>query len=496
MRVTDGQLVERARNGDQEAFGDLVGRYRDMVYGLGYHLTRDFEAARDLAQEAFVQAYLKLGQLREPERFSGWLRQIATNAHRGQRRRPEVSTVSLEEAGDIADTRHASEVEVVLREALGRLREPERLVVTLHYVNGYSHAEIAGFLGVRPATVKTRLARARQHLRTEAMAMVEDAFEQHALPPEFRDNVVQAVEGLVSGFAKILPRDVEELIGRLQGDSREAWQEVLARMPAPYGRPLREQGEAPRVRTTELPEGLRQQVRRAMCFTWMRGLLEETTGRLPWIEAFDTLHIRFWEDGESHYAWFADVPGDAGYISSVAIGPEEGNPRGEPPAADEVDRVLAQCAVPELGELVARLRALVPGKPGSLAGALHRQMQRLMRQVREQLPSDAGAAAPIGRGVTMQLPPEVREAMAAGRSIPAQDLPEKLRDLVRQAAFLHWGSVVLQMIEQPSSWLLHFDEASIEFGLYSRDLQASFAGKEYVKLYGPVAAEAHQTGIY
>ena len=68
---TDERLVARARQGDQEAFGELVDRYRDMVYGLGYHLTGDFEAARDLAQEAFVQAFVKLGQLREPGRFAG-----------------------------------------------------------------------------------------------------------------------------------------------------------------------------------------------------------------------------------------------------------------------------------------------------------------------------------------------------------------------------------------------------------------------------------------
>ena len=69
--MTDRQLVERVQEGDPEAFGDLVDRYRDMVYGLGYHLTHDFEAARDLAQEAFVQAYLKLGH---PTPFSAALR--------------------------------------------------------------------------------------------------------------------------------------------------------------------------------------------------------------------------------------------------------------------------------------------------------------------------------------------------------------------------------------------------------------------------------------
>jgi len=75
MGFTDGQLVERVRSGDREAFGDLVDRYRDMIYGLGYHLTGDFEAARDLAQEALIQAYLRLAQLRDPGKFAGWLRQ-------------------------------------------------------------------------------------------------------------------------------------------------------------------------------------------------------------------------------------------------------------------------------------------------------------------------------------------------------------------------------------------------------------------------------------
>lgn len=492
---TDGQLVARARQGDREAFGELVDRYRDMVYGLGYHLTGDFEAARDLAQEAFVQAFVKLGQLREPEKFAGWLRRIATNLHRAQGRRRQVRTVGLEAAAGAADAPPPSETRVVVREALARLRAPERLALTLAYVDGYSQAEIAGFLGVRPETVKTRLARARQHLRTEVVAMVEHEFERHALPPEFRKDVVRAVEALVSRFASALPPEVEALCARLREDSRQAWREVMSRMPAPYGPPLREQGEAPRVRVGELPEELRAQVGRAMCLTWMHGLVAETTGQLPWIEGFDRLWIRFWESGESEYAWFADVPGDAGYISSVALGPEEGNPRGEPPPAEEVDRVLAECVTPELGQLVARLRALVPGKPGSLSAALYTQMQRLLREARGHLSPEAGEAAPIGRGATADLPAPVRQAMATGRSVSPRDLPEPARELVRQAVFLHWGSVVLQLIENPPWWLLHRDEASVEFGLYARDLEGDFAGKEYVKLWGS-GSSIHQTGIY
>jgi RNA polymerase sigma-70 factor, ECF subfamily len=171
MAASDRELVARAQAGDAEAFGELVTRYRDMVYGLCYHLTQDFEAARDLAQEAFVQAYVKLGQLRGPERFAGWLRRIATNSYRSGRRRREVATVALEAAEDV-EVRPPSELEVVVREALGRLRPPERLALTLHYVDGYSQAEIARFLNVRPETVKTRLARARTHLREDRKSVV------------------------------------------------------------------------------------------------------------------------------------------------------------------------------------------------------------------------------------------------------------------------------------------------------------------------------------
>jgi len=68
---TTAQLVDRSRSGDQEAFGQLVDHYQHMVYGLAFHLTGSFEEARDLAQEAFVQAYVKLGQLRDAKKFGG-----------------------------------------------------------------------------------------------------------------------------------------------------------------------------------------------------------------------------------------------------------------------------------------------------------------------------------------------------------------------------------------------------------------------------------------
>jgi RNA polymerase sigma-70 factor, ECF subfamily len=192
MTATDAELIARSRGGNREAFGELVARYQDFAYGLGYHLAGNFEDARDLAQEAFIHAYLKLEQLRDAKCFSGWLRRIVENTHRNRQRTPRVVTVPLEDGEAEMRAEHPAEIEVVVQEALQKLKEPERLALTLQYINGYSQAEIGQFLGVRPETVKTRIARARQHLKEEMMAMVEETFEKKKLPEEFTQETMTA----------------------------------------------------------------------------------------------------------------------------------------------------------------------------------------------------------------------------------------------------------------------------------------------------------------
>ena len=120
MEPTNSELVARMQSGDREAFDHLVNRYRHMVYGLGYHLSHDFKVAQDLAQDTFVQAFIKLDQLRAPDRFSGWLRQIMLNIWRMHRRRPDIDTVTLEEANQVADARHPSDIESVVQDAMSK----------------------------------------------------------------------------------------------------------------------------------------------------------------------------------------------------------------------------------------------------------------------------------------------------------------------------------------------------------------------------------------
>ena len=110
---SDSDLVLTAQAGDREAFGQLVERYRHAVFGVCYRITANRADAEDLAHDAFVEAFLKLDQLRETERIGGWLRTIALNLCRMWYRRRPVGQERLEEEpiaagdddGDQADLR-------------------------------------------------------------------------------------------------------------------------------------------------------------------------------------------------------------------------------------------------------------------------------------------------------------------------------------------------------------------------------------------------------
>src|SRR5438876_10654301 len=85
--LRDAEIVRAVLEGSVEAYTELVDRYRNILCGLAYHYLQDFEDARDVAQEAFIQAYVHLGQLREPDRFGAWLRQLTVHECRMWRRR-------------------------------------------------------------------------------------------------------------------------------------------------------------------------------------------------------------------------------------------------------------------------------------------------------------------------------------------------------------------------------------------------------------------------
>jgi RNA polymerase sigma factor (sigma-70 family) len=179
-------MIESARVGDVNAYGMIVRRFQDMAAGYAYSLLHDFQLAEDAAQEAFVEAYRTLSQLREPAAFRGWLRRIVFKQCDRLTRGKEISAVAIESARGIAgrerDPSTAAEdreMNEAVRRAIEALPESEREITALFYIGEHSQEEIARFLEVPVSTVKNRLHTAREHLRDWIVERVEEDFKAH-----------------------------------------------------------------------------------------------------------------------------------------------------------------------------------------------------------------------------------------------------------------------------------------------------------------------------
>ena len=175
MRV---RLVERAREGDESAFADLVDLDGDRCYAIAYRILRDVERAQDAFQQAFLLAWRELPRLRDPERFEVWLYRLLVNAcyeelRRYRRWAANVRTLPVDGPGGGDET-----VSIDDRDALERafrtLSPEHRAVVVLHHHAGMPLASIAEVAGVPVGTVKSRLHYATRILReTLAVDRVE-----------------------------------------------------------------------------------------------------------------------------------------------------------------------------------------------------------------------------------------------------------------------------------------------------------------------------------
>ena len=197
-------LVAKVANGDAPAaerlaaFGEIVRRYQDMAYGCAYAVLGDFHLAEDAAQEAFLTAYRELRSLREAGAFAGWLRRIVLSRCSRMTRRRSVSTTRLDAAATVASNEPGPTEAMEMRElkdkvlaAVRALPEPQRMVTTLFYINGYSQKDIAEFLEVPVTTVKKRLVASRGRLKQRMMVMVDETLKSFPLSGDFADIVVR-----------------------------------------------------------------------------------------------------------------------------------------------------------------------------------------------------------------------------------------------------------------------------------------------------------------
>jgi RNA polymerase sigma-70 factor (ECF subfamily) len=173
----DARLVERARSGDDQAFAALVVRYERKLIRVLARLVRDEELARDLAQETFWKVYNRLDHFDTARRFGPWLFRIGVNLGLDQLRRhdgPPATSLDRvpgdsneQRAFDVPDPDPRIQAELVqeVQFVLERISVPYRTILVLRDLEGFSSAEVAAIVGRREATVRWRLAKAREMFR-------------------------------------------------------------------------------------------------------------------------------------------------------------------------------------------------------------------------------------------------------------------------------------------------------------------------------------------
>ncbi|GGO05254.1 RNA polymerase sigma factor [Saccharibacillus kuerlensis] len=174
--LTERELLMQIRQGDKQRYALIVDQYKNKIYGLLRGMGAGHQDAQDLAQETFIRAYRKLGDLKEEERFSAWIYSIAVNAMRDftRKRRPlyiEDENIA-EPRSDDTPERQVLELEMrrEVHRLLERLPEKYRIVLLLRYTNELSYEEIAGITGLSANQVKNRIYRAKKSLYKKVQA--------------------------------------------------------------------------------------------------------------------------------------------------------------------------------------------------------------------------------------------------------------------------------------------------------------------------------------
>ena len=154
MPQSDARLIQQVLQGDQDAFSPLVKKYQKGVHSLAWRKIGDFHIAQEITQDAFLNAYKKLGTLRNPNAFAGWLYVIVARLSSDWLRRNRLTMESLDaDTANVVDkvsySQYVAEEQAteadetrreVVKELLQKLPESERTVMTLHYLGEKSES--------------------------------------------------------------------------------------------------------------------------------------------------------------------------------------------------------------------------------------------------------------------------------------------------------------------------------------------------------------------
>ncbi|MEK7398140.1 MAG: sigma-70 family RNA polymerase sigma factor [Candidatus Poribacteria bacterium] len=202
MRTEDGRIIQECLNGEPEAFGVLVDKYKQGIFAFVYAKLRNFQDAQDVTQEVFLKAYKDLHSLKRWESFAYWLYRIAYSRCaeflRKNSKRIDLDFIEDQDSKimDVPslDYYREDQLSESVRDALDSLPQAYREVLMLHYFGGMNSNEIANALGASPTAIRMRMSRAREQLKEEIIAMMGTAFEGQKLRVGFTFRVVEAIK--------------------------------------------------------------------------------------------------------------------------------------------------------------------------------------------------------------------------------------------------------------------------------------------------------------
>ena len=169
----EAELIAQSLNGDHDAYGALINRYKKAIYYHCFAIVHDEDLAEDIAQETFISGYYKLKSYKPEYKLSTWLFKIATNKalnaqKKGKREIPAdvtlFNTVASDQVGPATATEYGE-----LHEAVARLEANHRIVISLHYWQGLSYQEIATVMSSPIGSVRGWMYRAKETLRKELL---------------------------------------------------------------------------------------------------------------------------------------------------------------------------------------------------------------------------------------------------------------------------------------------------------------------------------------
>ncbi|WP_107838363.1 sigma-70 family RNA polymerase sigma factor [Metasolibacillus meyeri] len=184
MTYLQENLVEKAQNGDEQAFYDLLEPLQNQLYRMAYVYVQNENDAIDIFQQAMIRAYEGLPKLKEPQYFTTWMTRIVINCSKTYITKGQHTELTEPQAFDLleAPSHERVEEELDLWQALASLDEKYKTVLLLRFYQDYTVREIAEIMASPEGTVKTNIRRGLQRLRQQ-------------LKGAYIDDWVQSVEG-------------------------------------------------------------------------------------------------------------------------------------------------------------------------------------------------------------------------------------------------------------------------------------------------------------